>query len=166
MQTYGSLNLKKLRDDNGLDFAHFTYLRHQCSCCYGPQDLPNRYWAKGKKPQLVKKNGHDMYKPRLEDVQYILFKNANNGSGYVTKNDIICQMPKHCDRFTRIFRRPRLCNVYISWQFPDEKMYGVLKSLREQLDDDYVVLRPKNKLSCICIALKENLQEKRQRIYF
>lgn len=165
MQTYGSLNLRKLRDDNGLDFAHFTFLKNQCSCCYGPQDLPDRYWVKGRKPKLVKKNGYDVYEPRLGEVQYILFKNADNGSGYVTGNDVICQLPKHCDKYSRIFR-PRLCNTYICWQFPEEKMDGVLRSLREQLDDDYVVLRPKNKLSCICIVLKENLQEKDKEFIF
>lgn len=31
---YGDLNLKKIRDDNEFDFAHFTYQRGMCSCCY------------------------------------------------------------------------------------------------------------------------------------
>lgn len=51
-------------------------------------------------------------------------------------------------------------------RYPEEKMDGVLRSLRGQLDDDYVLLRPKNKLSCICIALKENLQEKDKEFIF
>lgn len=63
MQNYKSLNLKKVRDDNGLDFAHFTYLKNQCSCCYGPADLPARYWAGGKRPEKV-----------TDNTQYILFK--------------------------------------------------------------------------------------------
>ena len=46
---YGELNLKKIREDNDLDFAHFTYQRGMCSCCYGPWDLPARYWRGGKK---------------------------------------------------------------------------------------------------------------------
>lgn len=46
-----------------------------CSCCYGPEDLPSLYW----KDRKIK---HDNY-------SYILFKNADNGSGAVTKNDWI-----------------------------------------------------------------------------
>lgn len=32
---YKELNLKKIREDNDLDFAHFTYQKGMCSCCYG-----------------------------------------------------------------------------------------------------------------------------------
>lgn len=72
-QTYGDLDLIGLRKKLDLDFAHFTYLPHQCSCCYGPYDLPARYWKNNTIPE-----------PR-ESIDFILFKNANNGSGCVRK---------------------------------------------------------------------------------
>ena len=59
---YRDLNLKKIREDNDLDFAHFTYQKGMCSCCYGPWDLPKRHW----------KNG--IVREQSEDVQYLLFK--------------------------------------------------------------------------------------------
>lgn len=73
---YRDLNLRKIRDDNDLDFAHFTYKNGMCSCCYGPKDLPKRYWRGGVIPE------HD-------DYTYILFKNANNGGGEVKRDDEI-----------------------------------------------------------------------------
>lgn len=161
MQTYGSLNLKKLRDDNGLDFAHFTYLRGQCSCCYGPQDLPSCYWVKGKKPvETQMPDGTMRFVPPLSNIQYILFKNANNGSGTVTKNDIIC---KRSIRNLPAWRRTGHDHTYrvcIEWKFPDEKMDGVLRSLREQLDDDYVILRPSLCSECITIVCKDDVTDK------
>ena len=77
MKKYAELNLKKIREDNGLDFAHFTYVKGMCSCCYGPTDLPAIYWKDG-----IVKNEEDKY-------SYILFKNANNGSGQVKRKDEI-----------------------------------------------------------------------------
>lgn len=121
---YKDLNLKKIREDNDLDFAHFTYQKGMCSCCYGPWDLPKRYWRGG------------VVQSREKDVQYILFKNADNGSGVVKRDDEI-------DDYT--------C---ISWDFPIEKLENVCKDLQAQLGDEYVVLKPKNELSCILIFKK------------
>ena len=73
---YKDLNLKKIREDNDLDFAHFTYQKGMCSCCYGPKDLPKIYWRGG----VI---------PSGNDYTYILFKNANNGGGEVKKEDRI-----------------------------------------------------------------------------
>ena len=73
---YKDLNLKKIREDNDLDFAHFTYKDGMCICCYGPKDLSKRYWKNGVIP-----DGND--------YTYILFKNANNGGGKVKRNDDI-----------------------------------------------------------------------------
>ena len=73
---YKDLNLKKVRDDNDLDFAHFTYKKNQCSCCYGPKDMAKRYWKNGTIPEG-------------NDYTYILFKNAYNGSGRVQRTDVI-----------------------------------------------------------------------------
>lgn len=121
---YKDLNLKKIREDNDLDFAHFTYQKGMCSCCYGPWDLPKRYWRGG------------VVQSREKDVQYILFKNADNGSGVVKRDDEI-------DDYT--------C---ISWNFPIEKLENVCKDLQTQLGDEYVVLKPKNDLTCISIFKK------------
>jgi hypothetical protein len=131
---YGDLNLKKIRDDNGLDFAHFTYQRGMCSCCYGPLDLPKRYWRGGKKP--VEVEGHyelDGQKVDTDNIQYILFKNADNGSGHVKRTDEI-------DNYT--------C---IGWDFPMEKLEKICKDLQEQLGDKYVVLMPTDIYTCIQI---------------
>lgn len=71
---YGDLNLKEIRDKNGLDFAHYTYKRGQCSCCYGPQDMARRYWKNG----IIRED---------DNYTFILFKNAYNGRGIVKKED-------------------------------------------------------------------------------
>lgn len=118
---YGDLNLKKIRDDNGLDFAHFTYQRGMCSCCYGPRDLPKRYWRGSNIPDSS------------YDYTYLLFKNADNGSGHVKRADEI-------EDYT--------C---IEWHFPMEKLEKVCKALQEQLGDEYVVMMPTDKYTCILI---------------
>lgn len=120
---YKDLDLKKIREDNGLDFAHFTYQKGMCSCCYGPKDLPKRYWRNNTIPE------HYNY-------TYLLFKNADNGSGIVKRDDEI-------DDYT--------C---IEWDFQIEKLENVCKDLQTQLGDEYVVLKPKNVLSCILIFKK------------
>lgn len=148
MKTYKELNLKKLRDDNGLDFAHYTFKPGQCSCCYGPDDQAAIYWVNRKKNW----NKH---------TQYILFKNADNGSGYVTRNDVICMPPQHLLKKKHHWYIPsERHTVCIAWRFPMEKMDGVLQSLSEQLDDDYVVLRPKDEYECIQIVCRDRLTEK------
>lgn len=148
---YKDLNLKKIRDDNGLDFAHFTYQKGMCSCCYGPLDLPGRYWRGGKKPVKVQVDGFTHYefdgkRVKHGDIQYLLFKNAYNGSGHVKRDDEI---------------KDYTC---IEWSFPMEKLEKVCKDLQAQLGDEYVVLIPADKLTCICIFkatypyLKEKLE--------
>lgn len=120
---YRDLNLKKIREDNDLDFAHFTYQKGMCSCCYGPKHLPKRYWRGGVIPE------HDNY-------TYLLFKNADNGSGVVKGNDEIC------------------CHLYdcIEWNFPIEKLENVCKDLQAQLGDEYIVLKPKDDSKCIVVC--------------
>ena len=163
MKTYGDLDLKKLREECGLDFAHFTYQRGQCSCCYGPKDLPDKYWAKGKKPKVIKTLYREdgsiaaiYWNRRDEDIQYILFKNANNGLGIVTKEDIICKKPKNSKWHDSVFNAMR---VYIEWQFPEEKMDQVLTALYNQLDSDYAIIRPESSMQCIEIAFTQDLTE-------
>lgn len=120
---YKDLNLKKIRDKNDLDFAHFTFKPGMCSCCYGPRDLPKKYWKNG-----IVANEND-------DYTYLLFKNADNGSGYVKFTDDI---------------KPYQA---ISWNFPKEKLVGVCKDLQEQFGDKYIVMVPANDFHCI-VALR------------
>ena len=122
---YKDLNLKKLRDDNGLDFAHFTYKRGMCSCCYGPKDLAKRYWK-------------DRTIPDHDDYTYLLFKNADNGSGCVKFEDEI-------EDYT--------C---IEWDFPEEKLDAICRDLKAQLGDEYLVLKPKDRFTCIRICTKDS----------
>ena len=124
---YKDLNLKKIRDDNGIDFAHFTYQKGMCSCCYGPRDLPRRYWRGSTIPD-------EDY-----DYTYLLFKNADNGSGIVKGDDNI---------------KKYQC---ISWHFPIEKMRKVCEDLQEQVGDEYVVMMPPNEMYCIIIFSKEEI---------
>lgn len=80
---YSQLNLKEVREKANLDFAHFTYKKGQCSCCFGPEDLPSIYW---KNKEVIPMEDVRWLN---NEVSYILFKNASNGSGIVTKNDTI-----------------------------------------------------------------------------
>ena len=120
---YKDLNLKKIREDNDLDFAHYTYSKGMCSCCYGPKHLPKRYWRGG----VI---------PKGDDYTYILFKNADNGSGVVKGDDEIC------------------CNLYdcIEWNFPIEKLENVCRDLQVQMGDEYVILKPKDDSKCIIVC--------------
>lgn len=122
---YQELNLEKIREDNGLDFAHFTYLRNMCTCCSTPLEFPARYWHRGVKPKT------------MDGVQYLIFKNADNGSGRVKKtNDI----------------KDYEC---ISWNFPESKLLKICKDIQTQLSEEYVVLVPQNEHFCI-LAIKES----------
>jgi hypothetical protein len=123
---YKDLNLKKIRDDNGLDFAHYTYQKGMCSCCYGPKDLPKRYWKDGVIPD------------NDDDYTYILFKNANNGSGIVKRED--CIKDHQC----------------ITWRFPKEKLHKVCGDLQKQLGEQYIVLEPTSDMYCILICHKDS----------
>ena len=121
---YQELNLKKIREENELDFAHFTFLTHMCSCCSTPLEFPARYWHKGIKPTS------------MDNVQYLLFKNADNGSGCVTKNDDISEY--EC----------------ISWNFPVEKMGKICQDLEQQMGKEYEILVPGSEHFCIIAVSK------------
>ncbi len=121
---FEELNLKQIREDNGLDFAHFTFLKNMCSCCSTPLEFPARYWHRGIKPQS------------MDNVQYLIFKNADNGSGRVTKNDDISEY--EC----------------ILWQFPVEKLGKICKDLEQQMGNEYEILVPGSELFCILAVSK------------
>lgn len=69
----------------------------------------------------------------MDNVQYLLFKNADNGSGWVKKTDEL---------------KDYQC---VSWEFPETKLVQICKDLQEQLGDEYVVLVPESKDFCIVI---------------
>ena len=139
MKIYGELNLKQIREENDLDFAHFTYLKGQCSCCYGPMNLPAKYWKNEVIPpryvpgtEIYDKDGN-VSGGQLTKYEYILFKNADNGSGIVKANDLI---------------KDYTC---VGWDFPINKMEKVCNMLLEQLDKSYYILMPKDESHCIII---------------
>ena len=126
MKTYADLNLKELREKCDIDFAHYTYKRGQCSCCYGPKYLAKTHWRKGIDVETV------------EDYSYILFKNADNGSGCVTKNDELNDIE------------------FVEWgELDDEKMNAVCEELSIQYGNGWVVLIPNNNYKTIIIVNRE-----------
>lgn len=126
MKTYADLNLKELREKCDIDFAHYTYRRGQCSCCYGPKNLAKTHWRKGIDVENV------------EDYSYILFKNADNGSGHVTKNDELNDIE------------------FVEWgELNDEKLNAVCKELSIQYGDNWIVLVPNCNYKTIIIVNRE-----------
>lgn len=120
---YKDLNLKHLREVCGIDFAHYTYKRGMCSCCYGPKDLPARYW----------RNHEVLVDTDYDDISYILFKNADNCSGCVKAEDDMGQI--EC----------------IEWNLTPEQLDNVIAELKKQVGDEYDVLPPENKYKCIVL---------------
>lgn len=121
---YRDLDLKKLRDECGLDFAHYTYKRVQCSCCYGPRDMAAIHW-RGRK---IKEDG---------DITYILYKNAYNGRGWVTKDDDVHD------------------HDCISWKMPLKLLSKVCSALSTQYGEGFRVYKPKNDFYTIVVAKKD-----------
>lgn len=141
MKTYADLNLKKIRDDCGLDFAWHTFNRGQCSCCFGPKDI-KKGWAKGKNPQKIvtkqEANGKAAAHTPDQDTDnytYILFKNADNGSGRI-----------------KSLNEPVTDHTYILHRVSSpEQMHKICSMLQEQLGPQYLVKEPEEDLYCICI---------------
>ncbi len=73
---YKDLDLAKIRKEFDLDFAHYTFPKGMCSCCYGPKDMSKKYWKNNTIPED-------------NNYTYILFSNCENGSGVVHENDEI-----------------------------------------------------------------------------
>lgn len=125
-KTYGNLNLRKIRDELGLDFAHYTYGKGQCSCCYGPQDMASIYW----KNRVI---------PEGDNFKSILFKNSYNGNGRIkNKSELI---------------RNYTCIMHHNLSF--EERIAFAKKLKEQLDDDYIICVPKSETYTLIILYKE-----------
>lgn len=122
---YKDLDLKKLREDAHIDFAHYTYEKGMCSCCYGPTDFPEKYWNTASY-EIAQNDATYNY-------SYLLFKNADNGSGRVKASDLIGA------------KNP----VYIEWRMPSHKLDIVCDALQEQLDAEFIVIRPETDNQCI-----------------
>jgi hypothetical protein len=136
LRKYKDLDLKTIREECDLDFAHFTYQKGMCSCCYSPKDLPKLYW---KNRCIPTKSNYDFFSDGEDSkgYTYLLFKNADNGSGHVTKEDYI-------GKYT--------C---IEWGFPMEKLDKVCSMLQEQLGDLYYIEKPTDHFTCIVIKRVE-----------
>ena len=124
---YKDLDLRHLREVCDIDFAHYTYKRGQCSCCYGPKDLPPMYLRHRK--VLVDVD--------YDDISYILFKNADNGGGIRRANDEL-------DRIE-----------FIEWNLTSEQLDKVIAELKRQVGDEYDVIYPESKHVCIKLVRKE-----------
>ena len=122
MTTYADLKLKELREKCDIDFAHYTYKKGQCSCCYGPKDLAKTHWRKGME-----------ITDNLVNYSYILFKNADNGSGHVTRNDTLNDIE------------------FIEWGLNDKQLHDVCKELSVQYGKGWVVLVPTTHWTTIII---------------
>lgn len=141
-KTYAELDLKKIRDDCGLDFARHTYSPGQCSCCYGPEDMGKKWWAKGKKPKKIITKRDSSGKPcgykwdrDINRCTFILFNNADNGSGPIKS------LEEPIENYT-----------YVSYNVSSrEQLDKVCAMLQEQLGTDYLVEKPKNECYSICI---------------
>lgn len=77
LKKYGDLNFDVLRNDIGIDLVHYTCPRGHRWFELHPMDYPARCW-RGGKPS-------DDYL----DYTFILFKNAEDMGGYVTKEHYI-----------------------------------------------------------------------------
>lgn len=152
MKAYADLNLKKIRDDCGLEFARHTYSKGQCSCCYGPLDMPAQYWAKGKKPKKINvrrsKEGKIEsfeWNKDVDKIPYILFKNANNGGGWI-----------------KSLNEPVKDYTYVKYHFIScEQRHKVCQMLQEQLGEEYVVIEPQSQYVCITIRLRACMHKER-----
>ena len=138
MKTYADLDLIKIRDECGLDFARHTYSKGQCTCCYGPTDMAAHWWAKGKKPKKIPIDTSGRFYKWDRDISnmtYILFKNAYNCGGRIKSLD-----------------EPIKDHTCIGYVFRDEEQkLKVCRMLQDQLGDEYKVEVPEDDLTCIII---------------
>lgn len=125
---YKDLKLRTLREKCGLDFAHYTFLKNMCSCCYGPSDFPAKYW-----------HNNNIKDTSEEDISYILFKNADNGSGRVARTDCLSDKKR----------------IYIQWRLSDEQLDAVCAELEAQVGTEFDVIKPKSDMFCIELRRKD-----------
>lgn len=127
MKKYADLKLKEIAKKAGLDFAHWS-CRGSCSCCVDFMYFPQKFFTKSK-ATLDEDN-----------LQFILFKNAYNGSGDVDKDHIICYQSFESGKKAS----NRLYPVFVGWSFDEQNLDSVINLLQEQLGNKYKVIKPKN----------------------
>ena len=124
---YKDLDLRAIMEAENLDFAHWTYQRGQCSCCYGPEDQPKRYWRNGDRPE-------DVYGyPGLDEQTrkpIFYFVKIWKGKKYDYNARTIL--------FNDMAQVQRVCNL-----------------LQQQLGEEYEVVCPDDMMRCIKIKRKE-----------
>lgn len=123
MKQYKDLDLMAIAKQANLDFAHWSCLGN-CSCCIDIEgDFRQKYFTRPKS------------EINFTDLQYILFKNANNGSGDVKENYVIgFQSDGYGGIDTREYP------VYVMHRInKQEDLQTVVKLLQEQLGVDYKV---------------------------
>lgn len=128
---YGDLDLKAIIDNCDIEFAHYTYPDGMCTCCYAPIDFPQSYWIDKEKMKQVFKKEDD------RDYEYLVFKNADNGSGTVRADD-------------------EIDNPVIGYRFKDfdKKMPIIIKELERQMGNEYEIIPPESNSYCIEIRKK------------
>lgn len=151
MVKFKDLNLRKIMEDCGIDFAHYTYMSGMCSCCYGPKDMSARYWA-GK--TMKEREARKAKAKETGEYTYILFKNAKNGSGTVNGEDYVCSV-YHNDK-KKFWVPKNAVNEYIGWRFPEDKLDKVCSALQDQLGEEYKVIKPNSRYCCIEIEYVGN----------
>ena len=144
MIKFKDLNLRKLIEDCGIDFAHYTYTANMCSCCYGPTDMSARYWA-GK--TMKERESRRENAKETRDYTYILFKNANNGCGIVNGDDYVCSA--YHNNKKKFWTPNNSMTECVSWRLPDDKLDKVCEWLQGQLGEGYEVVKPTSRFCCI-----------------
>jgi hypothetical protein len=133
--TYGDLDLKSLMKECDIDFAHYTYGKNQCTCCYGPRQMPKRFWRNGK---IAENN----------DFEYILFKNAYNCGGSKKPTDTLACYP---EMYTSSDKE----HIFIAWRInTPEKLKRVKKALEKQVGSEFKVEIPDDDRYCILLTRK------------
>lgn len=125
--TYKELDLKSLREKLDLDFAHYTFQPGQCSCCYGPDDQPSIYW----------KDRKVLRGEELDQAKWILFKNADNGSGHVKGTDQLCCHGIEC--------------ILWSEGIGPELLQRICDELQSRVGPQYKVIKPDDRWTTIII---------------
>ena len=77
-----------------------------------------------------------------DDYTYILFKNANNGSGSVKRDDYLSDQSQIC----------------ISWHLNDKQLNAVVRELRKQVGTEFIVSKPDNDYMCIVLKRRKGVE--------
>lgn len=179
MKIYKDLNMKKIREDNGLDFAHYTYLPGQCTCCYGPMDMPARYWRNSLKPLKVfdinsyeldgnlldenrlksmldsLKSILDVPDEKLDSILYVPYGRI------IDEDSLKCILFANANNTSGTVKKNDEIEDYTCVEYTEnlfgEPLEKICRDLAEQLDEDYVVVVPKSADTCIMIRIPDDI---------